>query len=175
MQKHTSHRLWLNNMFPMFSFKNCMYSGSTDTIFIRKHDVSIFKRLIFYPYFSNLIFSKDMLRQFFTSCFSSLGKHIQSIIFWSTNSKMFRICTRRVVAFMQNPFSFWYFPKVNFPGNAMSLNWNRRSFASRNLTISMAVRACFPFPTRISFYNFHPESFLNCGWFSDFGWHLLIV
>lgn len=108
----------------------------------------------------NVFFFEWRKGMLFSISISFLSYAINPIIKMRSNKKMRWSYARRVVAFMENKFTSWYFPFKNCPRDSMSCKlW---SAMRAKPPIPEFYSATSPYPTFICFFNSFVE-FLNEG------------
>lgn len=101
----------------------------------------------------------NMWGKFRSTTFPSTFSHfIFNIIKVSSNKKVGRVYTNRIVTFMKNIHAFWNRAISKLP--TKSMNFNRFIFNTK-LTVFAGFSTCrfsLPYPTIIGLFNFSPES-----------------
>ena len=107
----------------MPSAHNPLDGGLRNSIFIGKEFLGYNHANIFSFYLSSLFVCKYCISSLFSfavrEAFSF--RSILSVFFGSSDIKMFRITAWRIVAFVENPLAFGYFPKRKFPSHPMGI------------------------------------------------------
>lgn len=147
-------------MSPNFSFNNAPYVSFAGIEHSRKNFVSDFKWLVGFSNFYDFFLSKFCPVMFFSRRHSPLISGIIKIVRLSSKKQMFRICTRAIVAFMQNIQAFRDFSKMQYPRNSAGFMIGSKNF---HLPISISSLPC-PFPTAMMFYDILKKSFSLISW-----------
>lgn len=143
-------------MFPSNSIKNWIDAVFPYTKLFGKFKSSVFIGDIRRTNFKNLFFRQFGLAVSFPSRYAALLRHIFIVYVCSSNKQMVRVNTRRVIAGMKNPFSFWYISIMQKPRNAMG-SGDISVFKS---PISIPIFKRFPYPARFCFFNILKKSFM---------------
>jgi hypothetical protein len=109
-----------------------------------------------FPYFQDIFLGQNMVIGAFAINMSITPSPIFHVVHLRSDIKMFWINTKRIVALMQNRFSFWYRTITENPSSPM------RSSAflielTYTVTKLMASLSC-PVPTLIRFFNVGPKT-----------------
>jgi len=109
-----------------------------------------------------LRFCKFCMSMSFAKSMAALISGVIIIISMRSRLKMIWIHARRIIARMQQYFSFWYFANNQFVTNAMSTYATPILMSSNaNRSIASSIRISEPKPTRISFIDLRPKSFFE--------------
>lgn len=151
------------NMLPILSSNNKVYSGPINAVtFSKRSSLAIFAS-VFFSYFQNIFFSKNAVPMFLSrnmrrataSVTPIFINRIELIVSVCSNKQMIGVYTRRIITFMTNYKTFWYFAIKAFP---------RKSVGFLSLTFNSKIAIAFislcagPQPARIGFIDFTPKS-----------------
>lgn len=91
---------------------------------------------------------------FFSKGLSFLFLHVAGVLSGSSGKQMIRIHARRIVAFVTDEASFFYFSVMKFIKNPVC---SKIHIINSDLSISIFIPCSIPDPTRIRFVNLLPK------------------
>ncbi len=139
-------------MFPSFSMNYCSDIGRICSKSFRQTNKTIFFRNVKGSYFSNLIFCKNIMVEFFSDRLSSFSNFILHVVIVRSYEKMRRKYTITNIAVMANKQSCRYFSYVKFIRKTMGIFFIKT-------TISKIMFCSCPQPTGISFIDVFPKTY----------------
>jgi len=142
----------LRNMLPRFFVNYGFYCAH----FYSKFRCDFLKWNFIFSHFSYLInigIIQYGKRVFFSYFPSSFRNAISGVIYWFSQKKMSWFYAGRIVAFMTNKVSFWYFSIMEFPGKSSS----RYTFVFCNTKNWISFYSS-PYPTIFFFFYMFPKT-----------------